>query len=112
MNSMDMRKRYFSSKLLIGISVLLLCLLTFIDDITGSLKPFSILIPVIQNADEQEAGEDRRNISSYTFTAGGETSRLSRPSPFFEACSAGSECQKYRVCSDSSHNRAPPFSQV
>jgi len=95
-------------KSFICFGIMLLCVLTGMDDISGSWQPLNLSVPVIQSGSSPDDGTENgfKSASSHAAWRDGVDAAM-QPS-FSRAYLGGLKWQTKLICLSTSHNRAPP----
>jgi hypothetical protein len=106
---MAMRKRITSNIPITCLVIMILCLLTAIDDISGCWQPLTTTVPIIQSGSSQDDDGDGHIVNSVCnlSTWGGAIDVTQRFS-FSQAYLEEIKWQVSLIYLSSSHNRAPP----
>ena len=108
MNIMAMQKRLSYNIPMTCLVIIILCLLTVIDDISGCWQPFMTTAPIIQSGNNQDDGDGHIvNSVCYLSTWGGAID-VAQPFSFSQAYLEEIKWQVSLIYLSSSHNRAPP----
>jgi hypothetical protein len=104
---MAMQNSNFSRKSIIYLGIMILCLLTGIDDISGFWRPFNGSGPLIQSGSGQDNGEDNSFKSVFTHPAWRDAIDVAQRRSFSQAYLEEIKWQIGNYLSPA-HNRAPP----
>ncbi len=103
---MAMQIIIISRKLIIYLGILILCVLTGIDDLSGLCQQLNSAVPIIQSGNGQEDGGDHKVTAIHP--AWRDTINVSQQLSFSKACLEEIKWQVNPIHIRSSHNRAPP----
>jgi hypothetical protein len=106
---MTIQKRIASQKPLICLGIMVLCLLTGIDDISGSWQPLNISVPMIQSGNGQDDGGDHSVKAIYNHPTWRNVISVAQQQSFSKTYLEEIKWQVSLIYLSSSHNRAPPY---
>ncbi len=88
--------------------IMILCLITGIDDVSGFWQPLNISVPVIQSGNGQDDGEGHGAKSLHNFSAWRDAIDVAQQLSFSQVYLGEIKWQVNLIYLSSSHNRAPP----
>jgi hypothetical protein len=106
---MAIHKRIAFPKSIICLGIMVLCLLTGIDDISGFWQPLNISVPTIQSGNGQDDGGDHSVKAIYNHPTWRDAISVAQQLSFSQAYLEEIKWQVSLIHLSSSHNRAPPF---
>ena len=107
---MAIQKRVNSSRPIIylGIMIMILCLMTGIDVISGFWQPSNKSVPIIQSGNDQDEVEDHSVEVLHNHPTCIDAIDAAQQLCSFMTYLEGIKCQVNRIYLSSSHGRAPP----
>jgi hypothetical protein len=105
---MALHKIISSRKPIICLGIMILCLLTGVDDISGFRQPSNINVPMIQSGNGQADIEDHNAKTVYIHPAWRDANDVAQQLSFSQACLEEIKWQVSLIYLSPSHTRAPP----
>jgi len=105
---MAMHKKGFPRKTVIYLGIMLLCLMTGVDDISGFWPPLNITVPMIQSGNSQDNGENHIFKAVLIHSAWRDAINVAKQMSFSQSHLQEIKWQVSLIYLSASHTRAPP----
>ena len=105
---MAIHKKVSFQKPIIYLGIMILCLLTGIDDISGFWQPLNINVSMIQSGNGQADGEDHSVNTVFIHPAWRDANNVAQQLSFSQAYLEEIKWQVSLIYLSPSHTRAPP----